>query len=60
MMRLSCLLADSLGFAAAQHRSIRSCNEILAEFPEGVRIHMPGMDELAAEIAREIGAVEAT
>ena len=59
VVRLSCLLADALGFAAAPHGSARSCEEILAEFPESVRKHLPGTEELAAEIAKEISVIEA-
>ncbi len=58
VIRHSCLLADALGFVAAPHCSIRSCEEILAEFPGIVRKHMPGKDQLAAEIAKEISTVE--
>ncbi len=59
VIRLSCLLADALGFAAAPHGSIRSGDEILAEFPDSVRKHLPATDELAAEIAKEISVIEA-
>jgi HD-like signal output (HDOD) protein len=58
VVRLSCMLADGLGFAAMPHASIRTCEEILAEFPDVVRKHMPST-ELAAEIAKEIGVIEA-
>jgi putative nucleotidyltransferase with HDIG domain len=59
LVRLSCRLADALGFAAAQHCSPRSSEEILAEFPDSVRKHLPGTEELAAEIAKEISVIEA-
>ena len=59
VVRLSCMLADALGFAAAPHGSIRSFGEILAEFPESVRKHFPGNEELASEIAKEISVIEA-
>jgi putative nucleotidyltransferase with HDIG domain len=59
VVRLSCRLADALGFVAVRHRSIQSCEEILSEFPESVRKHMPGTEGLASEIAKEIGVIEA-
>jgi putative nucleotidyltransferase with HDIG domain len=59
VVRLSCLLADALGFAAAWHSSIRSAQDIFAEFPESVRKHLPGAEELAAEIDKEITVIEA-
>jgi len=59
VVRLSCMLADVLGFAAVPHRSIRSFEEILAQFPESVRKHFPGNEELASEIANEITVIEA-
>ena len=59
VVRLSCMLADALGFAAAPHGSIRSFEEVLAEFPESVRKHFPGNEELASEIAKEITVIEA-
>jgi putative nucleotidyltransferase with HDIG domain len=59
VVRFSCLLADALGFAAAQHPSIRGYEDILSEFPESVCKHMPGADELGSEIAKEISAIEA-
>jgi HD-like signal output (HDOD) protein len=33
VVRLSCLVADALGFAAAPHGAIRSFEDVLAEFP---------------------------
>ena len=57
--RLSCLLADALGYAAAPRGSIRSFEEVLAEFPESVRKHFPGNEELVSEIATEIRVIEA-
>ena len=59
VIRLSCLLADALGFAVARQGSIHSFEEILAEFPESVRKHFPGTEEMAAEIAKEISVIEA-
>jgi HD-like signal output (HDOD) protein len=59
VVRHSCRLADALGFAAAEHKSIPSYAEVLSEFPESVCKHMPRADEFAAEIAKEIGAMEA-
>ena len=59
VVRLSCMLADALGFAAAPHGSIRGYEEVLAEFPESVRKHFPGNEELASEIAKEITVIEA-
>ena len=58
VVRLSCLLADTLGFAAAPHGTSRSTEEILAEFPDSIRKHLPGTEELAAEIAKEISGFE--
>lgn len=58
VIRLSCLLADALGFIALRHDSPRSSKEILAEFPDGVRKHLPGTEELAAEIANELSVIE--
>jgi len=58
VVRLSCMLADSLGFVAVPHGSIRRFEEILAEFPESVRKHFPGSEELASEIAKEITVIE--
>ena len=37
VVRLSCMLADTLGFAAAPHGAIRSFEDVLAEFPGSVR-----------------------
>jgi putative nucleotidyltransferase with HDIG domain len=59
VIRLSCLLADSLGFATARRGCVRDYEEILAEFPESVRKHLPAAEELAAEIAKEISVIEA-
>ena len=59
VVRLSCMLADALGFAAAPHGAIRSFEEILAEFPESVRKHFPGSEALTPEIAKEITVIEA-
>jgi putative nucleotidyltransferase with HDIG domain len=58
VVRLSCMLADALGFAAAPHGTPRSGEEILAEFPESIRKHLPGTEEMAAEIAKEISGLE--
>ena len=58
VVRLSCQLADALGFAAAPHGTPRSGEEILAEFPESIRKHLPGTEELTAEIAKEISVLE--
>jgi len=58
VVRLSCMMADALGFAAAPHGSPRSGGEILAEFPESIRKHLPGTEELTAEIAKEISVLE--
>ena len=52
------MMADALGFAAAPHGSPRSGGEILAEFPESIRKHLPGTEELTAEIAKEISVLE--
>jgi putative nucleotidyltransferase with HDIG domain len=59
VVRLSCLLADALGFAAAPRGSIRGFETILAEFPESVRRHFPGNEALASQIAKEITVIEA-
>ena len=58
VVRLSCLLADALGFAAAPRGTPRSSDEILVEFPDSIRKHLPGAEELAAEIAKEISGLE--
>ncbi len=58
VIRLSCLLANALGFAVAGHPSLRGCAEIVAEFPESVRKHLPSAEELAAEITKEISVIE--
>jgi len=58
VVRHSCRLADALGFAAVEHKSIPSYSVVLSEFPESVCKHMPGADEFGAEIAKEIGAIE--
>ncbi|MBI3478095.1 MAG: HDOD domain-containing protein [Acidobacteria bacterium] len=58
VIRLSCLLADALGFAAVQHCSIRSFEQILIDFPESIRKHMLTRDEMTAEIAKEIQTIE--
>jgi putative nucleotidyltransferase with HDIG domain len=55
----SCELADSLGFAVIHCRSPRSYAEILAEFPESAREHIPAdAEELASDIANEIKVIE--
>lgn len=59
VVRLSCLMADALGFEAAFHGTVRNFEEVLSEFPESVRKHFPGWEELASEIAQEIGVIEA-
>jgi putative nucleotidyltransferase with HDIG domain len=59
VIRLCCRLADGLGFAAMPRRSSQTCEEILGEFPEDVRKHFPSIEELTAEIAKEISVVEA-
>jgi putative nucleotidyltransferase with HDIG domain len=59
VIRLCCRLADGLGFAAMPHGSSQTCEEILGEFPEDVRKHMPSIEELTAEIVKEISVVEA-
>ena len=59
VVRHSCILADALGFAAAPHKSVPTFEEVLAEFPESVRKHFPGNEELASEIANEISVIEA-
>ena len=45
VVRLSCALADALGFAAALHGTHRGSEEILNEFPESVRKRFPTMVE---------------
>jgi putative nucleotidyltransferase with HDIG domain len=59
VVRCSCLLADAVGFAAAQHPSIRSYADVISELPKSVYKHMPSADELGGEIAKEIGVIEA-
>jgi putative nucleotidyltransferase with HDIG domain len=58
VMRLSCLLADSLGFAAFWHPSIPGGEEVLSMFPESVCKHLPNKNDLAAEIAKEVTVIE--
>jgi len=58
LIRLSCRLADALGFAVAAQDAPRSCEEVLAEFPVEVQTHLPAMEELNAQIAKEISVIE--
>ncbi|HUM04348.1 MAG TPA: HDOD domain-containing protein [Terriglobales bacterium] len=58
--RLACRLADALGFSVSPQGSPYSAEEVLAEFPENVRTHLPQVREMAAEIAREIDVIDAT
>jgi putative nucleotidyltransferase with HDIG domain len=59
VVRLSCGLADALGFAAVAHSSICTFDEALARFPESVRKHFPANEDLTSEIANEIRVIEA-
>lgn len=59
VVRLSCLLADALGFAATPRQSMRSSQEVLAEYPESVRKNLPTADLLTDEITREMSVIEA-
>ena len=59
VIRLCCRLADGLGFAAMPHGCAQTCEEILGEFPEDVSKHLPSIEELTAEIVKEISVVEA-
>jgi putative nucleotidyltransferase with HDIG domain len=59
VIRLSCRLADALGFAAVQNPASPDCEQVLAEFPDSVRKQMSSADEIAAEIAKEIVVIEA-
>jgi putative nucleotidyltransferase with HDIG domain len=60
VIRLSCRLADALGFAVSRKDSLYTYDEVLAEYPESVRSHLPSADELTAEIGREISVIETT
>jgi putative nucleotidyltransferase with HDIG domain len=59
VVRLSCRLADALGFAAMPHACAQSCDEIFAEFPGDAKKHLPGVEELTADIQKEIQVIEA-
>jgi len=59
VIRLSCQFADALGFAAIPRLSMPTCDQLLAALPENARKHMPATEELAGEIAKEIGVIEA-
>lgn len=60
MIKVSCALADVLGFAVIRQSSPRSYEAILAEFPESVRLRLPhDAEELASAIATEIRFIEA-
>ena len=57
VIRLSCLLANALGFAVTPHNA-SSPEKVLAEFPESVRMHLPKPEELTSELTRQISAIE--
>ena len=58
-IRLSCRLADALGFTGFAHDSLHDPSEVLGEFPEEVRTHFPKAADLASEIDHEISVIEA-
>lgn len=59
VLRPSCLLANSLGFAAVPSRALGSYTDILAKFPESARSHFPpDAKDLAAQIQNEIDIIE--
>jgi len=59
VVRLSCLLADALGFGVVQFRAARSCADVLAAFPEPARSRYPADGkQLATEIHDEIKVIE--
>jgi len=58
VIRLSCRLANALGFAASPNGSLYQLEEVLGEFPEEVRTHFPKAGDLASEIAQELSVIE--
>jgi HD-like signal output (HDOD) protein len=59
VLRLSCLLADSLGFGVVQYRAPQSYRETISEFPETARNLFPAeAKDLASEIQDEIKVIE--
>lgn len=59
VVRLSCRLADSLGFPESKNRAAHSYAETLAEFPDNLRRNFPGDGrKLAAHIKEEIRMIE--
>lgn len=60
LIRLSCMLADALGFPATTNCSFPKTDEVMADIPEAVRMHLPQADEWTAEITRELATIEST
>ena len=58
IMRLSCCLADALGFASDPQGCFSKPEEVLAEFPENLRAQLSKPKEMAAGIAKEISLIE--
>lgn len=58
LIRLSCRLANGLGFPATTNCSSRKTDEIMAEIPEAIRAHLPKPEDWTAEICKEIGMIE--
>jgi putative nucleotidyltransferase with HDIG domain len=59
VLRLSCMLADSLGFGVAEYRAPRSYQDTIAGFPETARNLFPAeAKDLASEIQDEIKVIE--
>ncbi len=54
LIRLSCRLADALGYASSPHGPLYGRNAVTAEYPENVRAHLP----TAAELEQELRVIE--
>lgn len=59
IMRLSCRLADALGFPSDPHRCFSKPEEVLVEFPENLRAQLGKPKEMSAGISKEISLLEA-
>jgi putative nucleotidyltransferase with HDIG domain len=57
--RLSCRLADALGYATSPHGPSFYTNAVLAEFPDGMRARIPNANDLTRDIDRELRVIEA-
>lgn len=60
LIRLSCRLADALGFATASRRTLLHTDAVLAECPDGMRARIPNPNELTRDINQELKGLEAT